>query len=375
MRWLTADHMAQPTIHMTFKPAIEKAPGQPILIAGPCSAETEAQMLATAHGLKDQGIDLFRAGIWKPRTRPGSFEGVGKPGLAWLKSVREETGLRVSTEVAKAEHVYEALKHSIDVLWIGARTTVNPFSVQEVADALDGMDIPVLIKNPINPDLSLWIGAIERIYNAGIRRIGVIHRGFSAHGEEKYRNLPRWQLAIELKRRYPDLQLICDNSHICGRRDLLAEVAQEAYDLNYDGLMTEVHPDPDNAWSDAAQQITPQQYQRLMSGLIRRQATTDNIEYLEHIDYLRREIDHIDDEVLKLLGRRMDMAEKIGAYKKRNNIAILQTSRWSEILEKAIAKGHVRGLSEEFITTVLRAIHHESIERQDKVMNDKRTEA
>lgn len=362
-------------MEMIFQPVVEKKPGQPIIIAGPCSAETEAQVLETAHGLKDQGIDLFRAGIWKPRTRPGSFEGVGKPGLAWLKKVKEETGLKVTTEVAKADHVYEALKYGIDVLWLGARTTVNPFSVQEVADALDGMDIPVLIKNPINPDLSLWIGAIERVYNAGITHIGVIHRGFSYHGETKYRNVPRWQIAIELKRRFPNLQMICDNSHICGRRDLLAEVAQEAFDLNYDGLMTEVHPRPDEAWSDAAQQITPVQFGQLISGLTLRQATTDNVEYLEHIDHLRRQIDDIDDDVLNLLARRMQMAEKIGEYKKRNNIAILQTNRWSEILERAVAKGKLKGLSEDFITAMLRAIHQESIDRQEQVMNDKRAEA
>lgn len=359
-------------MEMNLQPVVVKAPDVPVLIAGPCSAETEQQVLETAHGLKDQGIDLFRAGIWKPRTRPGSFEGIGKPGLAWLKKVKEETGLKVTTEVAKADHVYEALKYGVDVLWLGARTTVNPFSVQEVADALDGMDIPVLIKNPINPDLSLWIGAIERIYNAGITRIGAIHRGFSYHGETKYRNIPRWQIAIELKRRFPNLQLICDNSHICGRRDLLAEVAQEAFDLNYDGLMTEVHPRPDEAWSDAAQQVTPQQYGQLIEGLVRRRPTTDDIEYQEHIDHLRRQIDDIDDDVLNLLARRMQMAEKIGEYKKRNNIAILQTSRWSEILERAVAKGRLKGLSEDFVTTLLRAVHQESIDRQEQVMNEKR---
>ncbi|MEZ4985154.1 MAG: bifunctional 3-deoxy-7-phosphoheptulonate synthase/chorismate mutase type II [Saprospiraceae bacterium] len=342
---------------------------RPFIIAGPCSAETESQVLATARALATQDIDLYRAGIWKPRTRPGSFEGVGKEGLGWLKRVKEETGLRVTTEVAKADHVYEAMKYGIDVLWIGARTTVNPFSVQEIADAIDGMDIPVLIKNPINPDLPLWIGAIERIYKAGVRKIGVIHRGFSFHGETKYRNVPRWQMAIELKRKFPDLMMICDNSHICGRRDLLQSVAQEAMDLNYDGLMTEVHPRPDEAWSDAAQQITPEVFKELVSSLVLRQENTDNAEFLHHIDDLRQQIDELDDELLKLLGKRMHVAEQIGAYKKRNNISILQTSRWNEILEQVMNKARAHGLSEQFVDTYLRAVHQESIDRQEQIMN------
>ncbi|RMD72542.1 MAG: 3-deoxy-7-phosphoheptulonate synthase, partial [Bacteroidetes bacterium] len=238
---------------MQFQPVFEKSE-RPVLIAGPCSAETEEQVLTTAHALAAQGIDLFRSGIWKPRTRPDSFEGVGSKGLAWLRRVKEETGLRVTTEVANASHVYEALKYGVDVLWIGARTTVNPFSVQEIADALRGADIPVMVKNPINPDLKLWMGAIERLYKAGITRIAAIHRGFSYFGETRYRNVPRWQIPLELKRQFPDMQLICDNSHICGRRDMLLEVAQKALDLNFDGLMTEVHPCPDEAWSDPAQQ-------------------------------------------------------------------------------------------------------------------------
>lgn len=342
---------------------------RPFIIAGPCSAETEGQVMATARELAQQNIDLFRAGIWKPRTRPGSFEGVGKEGLSWLKRVKEETGLKVTTEVAKADHVYEAMKHGVDVLWIGARTTVNPFSVQEVADAISGMDIPVLIKNPINPDLSLWIGAIERIYKAGVTKIGVIHRGFSFHGETKYRNVPRWQLAIDLKREFPDLMMICDNSHICGRRDLLQAVAQEAMDLNYDGIMTEVHPRPDEAWSDAAQQITPAVFKTLVDSLIIRQETTDDQNFLTHIDDLRQKIDELDDELLKLLGKRMGVAEQIGEYKKRNNISILQTSRWNDILDHTTAKAQKQGLSEAFINTYLRAIHQESIDRQEKVMN------
>ncbi len=355
-------------MEMQFEPISPKRE-RPFVIAGPCSAETEGQVMATAKALAEQNIDLFRAGIWKPRTRPGSFEGVGKEGLSWLKRVKEETGLKVTTEEAKAEHVYEALKYGIDVLWIGARTTVNPFSVQEVADAISGMDIPVLIKNPINPDLPLWMGAIERIYKAGIRKIGVIHRGFSFHGDTKFRNVPRWQIAIELKRKFPDLMMICDNSHICGRRDLLQEVAQEAMNLNYDGIMTEVHPRPDEAWSDAKQQITPDTFRDLVDSLVLRQETTDDIEYLTHIDDLRQRIDELDDELLKLLGSRMQVAEKIGEYKKRNNIAILQTSRWNEILDQVMAKAAVHGLSKGFVDTFLRAIHQESIDRQEQVMN------
>ncbi len=355
-------------MNMQFEPIAPKSK-RPFIIAGPCSAETEGQVMATAKALAEQNIDLFRAGIWKPRTRPGSFEGVGKEGLSWLKRVKEETGLKVTTEVAKADHVYEALKYGIDVLWLGARTTVNPFSVQEIADAVSGMDIPVLIKNPINPDLPLWMGAIERIYKAGITKIGVIHRGFSFHGETKFRNVPRWQLAIELKRNFPDLMMICDNSHICGRRDLLQEVAQEAMDLNYDGIMTEVHPRPDEAWSDAAQQITPDTFRDLVSSLVLRQESSDDVEYLAHIDDLRQKIDEIDDDLLKLLGNRMKVSEKIGEYKKRNNIAILQTSRWNEILDQVMVKANAEGLSENFVNTFLRAIHQESIDHQEKVMN------
>ena len=356
---------------MQFEP-IKKDFKRPYIIAGPCSAETEGQVMATARALAEQNIDLFRAGIWKPRTRPGAFEGVGKEGLGWLKRVKEETGLKVTTEVAKAEHVYEALKYGVDVLWLGARTTVNPFSVQEIADAISGMDIPVLIKNPINPDLQLWIGAIERIYKAGVTKIGVIHRGFSFHGETKYRNVPRWQLAIDLKRQFPDLMMICDNSHICGRRDLLQAVAQEAMDLNYDGIMTEVHPRPDEAWSDAAQQITPAVFKELVASLVLRQETTDDAVYLAHIDDLRQQIDELDDELMKLLGRRVQASEQIGEYKKRNNIAILQTTRWNEILDQMMVKASVLGLSENFVNTLLRAIHQESIDHQEKVMNQER---
>ncbi len=354
---------------MHFQPVFETKK-RPIFIAGPCSAETEAQVLATAHALAAQQVDLFRAGIWKPRTRPGAFEGVGKPGLAWLKRVKAETGLRVTTEVANGQHVAEALKHGIDVLWIGARTTVNPFSVQELADALQGLDIPVLIKNPINADLKLWIGAIERIYQAGIRRIAVVHRGFSKYGEVKYRNVPLWQLPIELKIIFPELQIICDHSHICGNRELLHEVAQRALDLNFDGLMTEVHPSPDEAWSDAEQQVTPEQYQALMEDLIvRRPNATDKV-LLHQLGDLRRQIDSLDEKIIELLSARMDVAEQIAGYKRENNIAIYQPERWREILENGLAKGSSLGLSEEFISLMMKAIHQESINHQATVMND-----
>lgn len=358
-------------MEMQFKPLRDPAAKRPFIIAGPCSAESESQVLETAHALAKQGIDLFRSGIWKPRTRPGSFEGVGAVGLPWMRRVKEETGLKTTIEVAKAEHVYEALKYGIDVLWIGARTTVNPFSVQEVADALKGMDIPVLIKNPINPDVNLWTGAIERIYRAGINRIGLIHRGFSYHGESPFRNVPRWQLAIEIKRRFPDLLLLCDNSHICGRRDTLLPVAQEAMDLNYDGLMTEVHPTPDDAWSDAKQQITPDQFAELIDQLVIRQPTTDNLEFLSKLDQLRKAIDEVDEDILNLYSKRMQLADQIGQYKKENNISILQTTRWNEILESVVAKGKGKGLSEGFLETVLRAVHQESIEHQEAVMSGK----
>ncbi len=353
---------------MQFQPVFESA-RRPVLIAGPCSAETEDQVMETAHDLAAQGIALFRAGIWKPRTRPGAFEGVGTPGLRWLRRVKQETGLPVTTEVANTQHVFEALKHGIDVLWIGARTTVNPFSVQEVADALQGVDIPVLIKNPVNADLKLWIGAIERVYKAGIKRIAAVHRGFSQHGDNRFRNTPLWQLPIELRRRFPDLQLICDHSHICGRRDILSAIAQQALDLNYDGIMTEVHPRPDEAWSDAEQQLTPFHYKEMTDHLIVRQETTDNQEFLRSLDSLRHQIDDLDQQLLQLFGQRMRLATEIGEYKKRNNISIFQASRWNDILEQAVAKGAQLGLSRDFVQVVLHAVHQESIRCQELVMN------
>lgn len=359
-------------MEMNIKPVVEKPKGQPVIIAGPCSAESEDQVMATAKALAAQGnVDLFRSGIWKPRTRPGSFEGVGTVGLNWLKRVKAETGMKVTTEVANRQHVFEALKYGIDVLWLGARTTVNPFSVQEVADAIKGVDIPVLVKNPINPDLKLWMGGIERIYKAGVTRIGVIHRGFSYHGQTEYRNVPRWQIPIELKRNFPDIQIICDNSHICGRRDTLQAVAQKAMDLSFDGIMTEVHPNPDDAWSDAAQQITPEVFGQLVAALKMRIETSDDPEYKDTIDHLRHEIDEIDVELLNILGRRMNLSQKIGAYKKRKNIAILQTDRWGEILDKSTQMGSEKGLSKDFVSVILKAIHQESINHQEKIMSGK----
>jgi len=339
----------------------QKSGSRPFLIAGPCSAESEEQMLQTARELALQGVDLFRAGIWKPRTRPGAFEGLGATALPWLRKVKQETGLPVCTEVANAQQVYEALKFGIDVLWIGARSTVNPFSVQEIADALRGVDIPVLVKNPVNPDLELWIGAIERIRNAGITQIGAIHRGFSAYAKTTYRNAPWWEIPIELRRRMPELPLLCDNSHICGNRHDLLEIAQHALDLNYDGLMTEVHPHPDQAWSDAKQQITPTVYAELIGSLNLRAASSEDPVFLENLENLRHKIDEIDMELLNLLSRRMRCAESIGQYKQRNNIAILQSSRWNEVLENAFVLARARGLGEPFVEKILSAVHQESI--------------
>lgn len=353
---------------MQFQPIFDKK--RPILIAGPCSAETEEQVLTTAHGLQAQGIDLFRAGIWKPRTRPGAFEGVGTPGLRWLKRVKEETGLRVTTEVANAQHVYECLKYGIDVFWIGARTTVNPFSVQEIADAMAGTDIPVLIKNPVNPDYKLWVGAIERLYKAGIRRIAAVHRGFSTYGDSKYRNVPRWQMAIDLMQEFPGLEMICDISHICGRRDILAETGQKAFDLDFDGLMVEVHPTPDTAWSDAAQQITPERFGEMVASLILRQTNTNDPDFLVQIEHYRSELDDLDEEVINLIARRMLLVREIGTVKKDKNVAVFQPERFRALREALRRRGEKNELSPEFISLFLEAVHQESINQQERVMND-----
>ncbi len=352
---------------MTFEPVFSST--RPILVAGPCSAETEEQVLATARALQDSGIALFRAGIWKPRTRPGAFEGIGKPGLKWLQRVRQEVGLAVTTEVANAQHVEECLKHGIDVFWIGARTTANPFSVQEIADALRGVDIPLLVKNPVNPDLKLWIGAFERLHSAGIRRMAAVHRGFSSYGDSTYRNAPRWQIAIDLMQTFPNLEILCDISHICGRRDTLAQTAQMAYDLNYDGLMVEVHPTPDQAWSDAAQQILPEQFQQMTAALMRRAITTDDPDFLASIENCRSAIDEIDQEIITLIARRMQLVRDIALIKKEKNVAVLQPERFRALREALLLRGQKNELSQEFIALLLEAIHQESIHQQERLMN------
>ena len=341
----------------------------PLVIAGPCSAETENQVLKIAHDLKDTDVSVYRAGIWKPRTRPGMFEGVGAIGLKWLEKVKVETGLLTATEVANANHVKLALEHNVDILWIGARSTVSPFIVQEIADALEGTEKIVLVKNPVNPDLSLWLGGIERLYSANIKKLGVIHRGFSTYETTKYRNNPEWQLPIELQNRFPDLPLICDPSHIAGRRDILQDISQTALDLNFDGLMVETHIDPDKAWSDAAQQITPKALVKMMSDLKTRKVTTEEVDYKNAINTLRTQIDFIDHGLLDTLGKRMKIAIKIGNLKKKKNVAVLQTKRWNEILGKMILDGEEKGLSEEFILRMFKAIHQESINHQEKVVN------
>ncbi|KAF0240417.1 MAG: chorismate [Chitinophagaceae bacterium] len=343
---------------------------RPLIISGPCSAETEEQVMQTAIRLAATGkVDILRAGIWKPRTRPGSFEGVGTKGLPWLQQARKETGLPVAVEVATGKQVEDALHFGVDVLWIGARTTVNPFSVQDVADALKGVDVPVLIKNPINPDLELWIGAVERVAKAGIKNIGLIHRGFSSYGNTEYRNAPMWHLAIEMKRRNPGMLMINDPSHICGRRDILLDVAQKAIDLDFDGLIIESHIDPDTAWSDAKQQVTPEKLGEMIDAIIWRKEDINSEELHAHMDKMRSQINHLDDELMQLLGQRMKVADQIGQYKKDNNITILQTTRWNEILERAFVKGANLGLSKEFITKYFDAVHMESINHQNKIMN------
>lgn len=341
----------------------------PLVIAGPCSAETEQQVLSIAHELKDTDVNYYRAGIWKPRTRPGNFEGVGAIGLKWLQKVKEETGLKTATEVANKAHVDLALEHDIDLLWIGARSTVSPFIVQEIADALEGTDKIVLIKNPVNPDLSLWLGAVERLYSTNIQNLGVIHRGFSTYQKTKYRNIPEWQLAIELQTRFPDLPLINDPSHISGKRDLIFDVSQTALDLNFDGLMIETHTDPDNAWSDAAQQVTPQRLVQIMKDLRIRKETDQEAEYNSKLANLRAQIDVIDNQLLDILGKRMKISDAIGELKKERNVAVLQTGRWNAILGSMILEGESHGLSEEFVLRMFKAIHQESINHQEKIIN------
>ncbi|PNQ73915.1 3-deoxy-7-phosphoheptulonate synthase [Hanstruepera neustonica] len=341
----------------------------PLVIAGPCSAETEEQVLKIAHQLKDSDATVLRAGIWKPRTRPGNFEGVGALGLKWLQKAKEETGMLITTEVANANHVDLALQHDVDILWIGARTTVSPFIVQEIAEALKGTDKTVLVKNPVNPDLALWLGAVERFYTANVKKLGVIHRGFSTYEKTRYRNNPEWQLPIDLQNRFPDLPLILDPSHIAGRRDIIFDLCQTALDLNYDGLMVETHFDPDNAWSDAAQQITPSTLIQFMDDLKIRKETGEAAEFKNKINTLRTQIDVIDHQLIEILGKRMKVADDIGSLKKVHNVAVLQTKRWNEILGKMILQGEEKNLSEEFILRVFKAVHQESINHQEKIIN------
>lgn len=341
----------------------------PLVIAGPCSAETEEQLLTIAHELKESDATVLRAGIWKPRTRPGNFEGVGALGLKWLKRAKEETGMLTTTEVANAHHVDLALENDVDILWIGARTTVSPFIVQEIADALKGTDKIVLIKNPVNPDLSLWLGAVERFYKADVHKLGVIHRGFSTYEKTRYRNNPEWQIAIDLQNKFPDLPLILDPSHIAGRRDIIFDLCQTALDLNYDGLMVETHHDPDNAWSDAKQQITPKNLKQMTIDLKIRKEVGDEAEFNNKLNTLRTKIDVVDHQLIEMLGKRMRIADDIGRLKQANNVAILQSKRWNEILGKMILEGEDHALSEEFILRMFKAIHQESINHQKKIVS------
>lgn len=340
-------------------------PKRPMVIAGPCSAETEDQVMETARQLKANGIKIMRAGIWKPRTKPGGFEGVGSEGLVWLKKVQKELGLYVATEVATQKHVYEALKYGVDMLWIGARTTANPFAVQEIAEALQGVDIPVLVKNPVNPDLELWIGALERLSNVGLTRLGAIHRGFSSYDKKIYRNLPQWHIPIELKRRFPDLPIIGDPSHIGGKRDLIHPLSQQAMDLNFEGLVIETHCDPDCAWSDKDQQVTPARLKEILDSLIIR----DGKQSTEDLSHLRQQIDQLDDQLLELLAKRMRISNEIGVFKKEHNMTIVQTDRYDEILQTRIAQAEEMGMNPEFMRVVLEAIHEESVRVQVDIFN------
>ncbi len=342
----------------------------PLVIAGPCSAESEEQVLNIAHQLKNTDTTIFRAGIWKPRTRPGNFEGVGEIGLKWLKKAKEETGLLTATEVANPTHVELALKNDIDLLWIGARSTVSPFIVQEIAEALKGTDKIVLVKNPVNPDLALWLGAVERLHTSNIEKLGVIHRGFSTYEKTRYRNNPEWQIPIDLQNQFPDLPLILDPSHIAGRRDIIFDLCQTALDLNFNGLMVETHHDPDNAWSDAKQQITPQVLNQMTIDLKIRKEEGDAVEYRNNLANLRTQIDVVDHKLTEILGKRMDIADQIGVLKKNNNVAILQNKRWNEILGKMILEGEEYGLSEEFVLKIYKAIHQESINHQKRLFDE-----
>lgn len=340
---------------------------RPVVIAGPCSAETEEQVMETAKDLAKNGVRIFRAGIWKPRTKPGGFEGVGSVGLTWLQEVKKETGMLVATEVANKQHVEEALNAGVDVLWIGARTSANPFAMQEIADSLVGADVPVLVKNPVNPDLELWIGAMQRIYNAGIRQIGAIHRGFSAYGKHLYRNMPQWHIPIELRRRMPELTLICDPSHIGGKRELVAPLSQQAMDMGFDGLIIESHCDPDSAWSDKSQQVTPEVLNFILNMLVVR----DTTQTTESLTLLRQQIDQIDNDLLEALSKRMRISREIGQYKKEHSMPVVQTGRYDDILNSRAAAAEELGMNGDFMKTVYQAIHEESVRQQIEVLNNR----
>lgn len=340
---------------------------RPVVIAGPCSAETEEQVMETAKDLANNGVRIFRAGIWKPRTKPGGFEGVGSVGLTWLQEVKKETGMLVATEVANKQHVEEALNAGVDVLWIGARTSANPFAMQEIADSLVGADVPVLVKNPVNPDLELWIGAMQRIYNAGIRQIGAIHRGFSAYGKHLYRNMPQWHIPIELRRRMPELTLICDPSHIGGKRELVAPLSQQAMDMGFDGLIVESHCDPDSAWSDNSQQVTPEVLNFILNMLVVR----DTTQTTESLTLLRQQIDQIDNDLLEALSKRMRISREIGQYKKEHSMPVVQTGRYDDILNSRAAAAEELGMNGDFMKTVYQAIHEESVRQQIEVLNNR----
>lgn len=342
-------------------------PDAPLIIAGPCSAETREQVLSTARELGANGVRIFRAGIWKPRTKPGGFEGIGEEGLQWLREVKAETGMYVATEVATAAHVKAALEAGVDMLWIGARTSANPFAMQEIADAIASScaDVPVLVKNPVNPDLELWIGALERIHNAGIRRLGAIHRGFSAYGKHLYRNLPQWHIPIELRRRLPELPIICDPSHIGGKRELVAPLSQQALDLGFDGLIIESHCDPDCAWSDKAQQVTPDVLNFILNTLVIRDKNSST----ESLTLLRQQIDQIDNELIEQLNKRMSVCREIGKFKKEHSMPIVQAGRYDSIMKSRVKLATEMGMSAEFMTTVLSAIHEESVRQQLEILN------
>jgi len=343
--------------------------GAPMIIAGPCSAETREQVMATAEELCHNGIKIFRAGIWKPRTKPGGFEGVGAEGLEWLKEVKSKTGMLLTIEVAKRQHVELAIEAGIDILWIGARTSANPFAVQEIADAIkdSGKDVAVLVKNPVNPDLELWIGALQRIYNAGVRRLGAIHRGFSAYGKHLYRNLPQWHIPIELRRRFPEMPLLCDPSHIGGKRELVAPLSQQALDMGFDGLIIESHCNPDCAWSDKDQQVTPEVLNFILNALVHRDSTVTT----ESLSILRQQIDELDNELLEVLNKRMRVSREIGQYKKEHRMPVLQIVRHDEIMQSRVKLATDMGMDAEFMRTVLSAIHEESVRQQIEIFNDR----